>query len=123
MSSPEAVANAVQVSRFGAYTKLANLTQAGRPVYQLVGSTVMYLFYWPSSSNWLIGSNYISGVSGVRSTDGAGAACPDQATSWQAYTGGAWVSTYPIIVVPTPPPTAPPTTVGTLSRCACMLPA
>ena len=125
MSSPEAVANAVQAARFGAYTKLANVTQAGRPVYQLAGSTVMYLFYWPSSSNWLIGSSYISGSSGVKSTDSAGAACPDQATSWQAYTGGAWVSTYPITVAPAagqtrPPTTASPTSVGKRSRCARM---
>ncbi len=120
VSSPEAVANAVQVSRFGTYTKLAaNVTQGGRPVYQRVGSTVMYLFYWPSSRNWLIGSSYISGSSGIASTDSAGAACPDQATGWQAYTGGAWVSTYPITVVQTqslPPTTASPTTVGERSR-------
>ncbi len=29
-----------------------------------------------------------------------------------AYARGAWVSTYPIIVVPTSPTTSPPTTVG-----------
>ncbi len=109
MSSPEAVANAVQVSRFGTYTKLANVMQGDRPVYQLAGSTVAYLFYWPSTSRWLIGSSYMSSSSGVRSTDSAGAACPDQATGWQAYTGGAWVGTYPITVVPTRPPTLPTT--------------
>ncbi len=120
VSSPEAVANAVQVSRFGTYTKLANSTQGDRPVYQLVGSTVMYLFYWPNTSNWRIGSNYATSASGVRSAGSAGAACPDQATGWQAYTGSAWVSTYPITVAPeagqTSPPTRPatasPTTVG-----------
>ena len=127
MSSPEAEANAVQASNFGNYTKLANVTQAGRPVYQLVGSTVAYLFYWPSTSRWLIGyrpstgrwligSSYSSGSASVQSTDSAGAACPDQATGWQAYTGGAWASTYPITVVPTSPTTAPPTNVGELSH-------
>jgi hypothetical protein len=121
------VANAVQASKFGNYTKLANVTQAGRPVYQLVGSTVAYLFYWPSTSQWLIGdrpstgrwligSSYSSGSASVQSTDSAGAACPDQATGWQAYTGGAWVRTHPITVVPTSPTTAPPTNVGELSH-------
>ena len=99
VSSPEAVANAVQVSRFGTYTKMANVMQGDRPVYQRVGSTVAYLFYSPSSTSWLIGSSYTSSSSGVRSTGNAGAACPDQATGWQAYTGGVWVSTYPVKVV------------------------
>jgi hypothetical protein len=102
----------------GAYTKLPNVTQEGRPVYQRVGSTVMYLFYW--SSYWGISSNYTSSLSLTRSTGNAGAACPDQATGWQAYTGSGWVSTYPITVVQTPPTTAAPTTVGKRSRCARM---
>ena len=116
MSSPEAVAKAVQASKFGNYTKVPNVTQAGRPVYQLVGPTVAYLFYWPSTGRWLIGSSYSSGAASVQSTDSAGAACPDQATGWQAYTGGAWASTYPITVVPTSATTAPPTNVGELSH-------
>ena len=117
VSSPEAVANAVQPARFGTYTKLAaTVTQAGRPVYQLAGSTVAYLYYWPSSSRWLIGSSYSSGTGGVASTDSAAAACPDQATGWQAYTGSMRVGTYPITVVPTSPTTAPPTNVGKLSH-------
>ena len=107
----------MQASKLGNYTKLANVTQAGRPVYQLVGSTVAYLFYWPSTSRWLIGSSYSSGSASVQSTDSGGAACPDQVTGWQSYTGGAWVSTYPITVVPTSPTTAPPTNVGKFSRC------
>ena len=100
----------------GTYTRMPNVTQGDRPVYQLAGSTVAYLFYWPSTSRWLIGSSYTSSSSGVRSTDSSGAACPDQATGWQAYTGGAWVSTYPITVVATPPTTAAPTNVGKRSR-------
>ncbi len=119
MSSPEAVANAVQVSRFGTYNKLATVTHAGRPVYQLVGSTATYLFYSASTGDWRIHSDYLlPDSSSVRSTGNAGAACPDQATGWQAYTGGAWVSTYPITVVPTSPATDAPTTVGERSRCA-----
>jgi hypothetical protein len=106
----------VQASKFGNYTKLANVTQAGRPVYQLVGSTVAYLFYSASTGRWLIGSSYSSGSASVQSTDSAGAACPDQATGWQAYAGGAWVGTYPITVVTTSPTTAPPANVGKLSH-------
>ena len=130
MSSPEAVAAGVQASRFGTYTTVTNLTQAGRPVYQLVGSTVAYLFYSANTSNWLIGANYASSSSGVRSTDGAGAACPDQATGWQALKGGLWDSTYPIILVqtqtrsPTAPATAAPTNVGNApvrpAMCECV---
>ena len=131
VSSPQAVAAGVQATRFGTYTKLANVTKAGRPVYQRVGPTVAYLYYWPSTSQWLIGyrpsmgrwligSSYSSGSASVQSTDSAGAACPDQATGWQAYTGGAWVSTYPITVVPTSATTAPPAIVGKRSRCVRM---
>ena len=115
MSSLEGVATAVQASKFGNDTKVPNLTQAGRPVYQRVGSTVAYLFYWPSMSRWLIGSNYSSGPASFQSTGSAGAACPDQVTGWQAYTDGA----YQITVVPTSP-TAPPTNVGKLSHCVRM---
>ena len=112
MISPEAVAAGVQAARFGTYTKVPNLTQGDRPVYQRVGYTVMFLFHWPSTSRWLLGSNYTSSSSGVRSTGNAGAACPDQATGWQAYTGSAWVSTYPITVVQSAPTLSPATVTG-----------
>ncbi len=106
----------------GTYTKLANVTQAGRPVYQRVGSNVAYVFFRPSTSQWVIGSNYTSGAASVQSTGNAGAACPDQATGWQAYTGGAFVGTYTITVVPTPPTTVSPTTVGERSHYVHMRP-
>jgi hypothetical protein len=104
-------------SRMGAYTKLANVTQGDRPVYQRVGSTVAYLFYWPNTSEWRIFSNYASRSAGFKSTGNTGAACPDEATGWQTFTSGAWVSTYPISVTPAagqtrPPTTAAPTNVG-----------
>ncbi len=105
--------DAVQPARMDTYTKMPNKTHAGRPVYQLVGSTIAYLFYQPSTGDWRISSSYTSSSSGVRSTGSAGAACPDQATGWQAYTGL-------ITVVPTSPTTASPTTVGKRSRCVCM---
>ncbi len=102
----------------GTYTKLANVTQRGRPVYQRVGPTVMYLYYW--SSYWLIGNNYTSGSSSVGSSGNAAAACPDQATGWEVATSSGWVSTYPVTVVqgagqtrpPTLPTTAAPTNAG-----------
>ncbi len=100
----------------GTYTKVPNGTQAGRPVYQLVNSTVMYLFYWSNTSRWLIG-NYTSGLaSGVRSSN-ASVVCPDQATGWQVViTGRGWV-TYPVIVVPAAgQTTASPTNAGKRTR-------
>ena len=123
------VESPLQASKFGTYTKLANVTHAGRPVYQLVGSTVAYLVYWPNTGQWNIGSSYISGSSSVRSTGSAGAACPDQATGWEVATSSGWVSTYPITVVqaagqtrpPTLPTTAAPTNAG--KRCVRMRPA
>ena len=83
----------------GVYTKVANLMQGERPVYQRVGSTVMYLFYWLNTTEWRVGGNYTLSPSGVKSTGNAGAACPDQAMGWLAAAGGVWVSTYPITVV------------------------
>ncbi len=100
-------AEAVQASRMGTYTKVASVTQGERPVYQRVGSTVAYLFYWSNTSRWLIGSNYASSSAGVRSTGSAGAACPDQANGWQVFAGGAWVSTSLITVVQTAVGNAP----------------
>ena len=106
-------AEAVQPARMDTYMKMPNVTHAGRPVYQLVGSTIAYLFYHPSTGGWSISSDYLlSGSSTLKSTSNAGAACPDQATGWQAYKDGAWVSTYPISIVPTSPTTSAPTTVG-----------
>ncbi len=103
------------------YTKMPSMTHAGRPVYQLVGSTVTYLFYSASTGDWRIDSDYLlSDSSSVRSSGNAGAACPDQATGWQAYAGDAWVGIYPITVVPTSPATAAPTNVGKRTRCVCM---
>ena len=111
----------MQPARMDTYTKMPNVTHAGRPVYQLVGSTVTYLFYSASTGDWRIDSDYLlSDSSSVRSSGNAGAACPDQATGWQAYAGDAWVGIYPITVVPTSPATAAPTIVGKRSRCVCM---
>ena len=92
-------ADAVQPARIDTYTKIPSVTHAGRPVYQLAGSTVTYLYFWPSTSGWLIGSSYISGSSGVQSIGSAGAACPDQATGWQVWNGSVWGSGDPVKVV------------------------
>ena len=113
--------DAMHPARMDTYTKMPSVTHAGRPVYQLVGPTVAYLFYSARTGEWRIDSDHLlSDSSSVRSTGSAGAACPDQATGWQAYAGGAWVGTYPITVVPTSPTTVPPTNVGKRSRCVRM---
>jgi hypothetical protein len=99
-------AEAVQASRMGMYRKVPNLTQGDRPVYRL-GADLSYLFYWPTTSEWRIGSNYTSNSSGVKSTNITEAACPDHVNGWQAYSGGAWVSTYTITVAPSTTSSAP----------------
>ena len=110
-------AEAVVSGSMGTYTKVEGLTQGSRPVYQRVGSAVRFLFYWTSTRNWYIGGNYSSSTSNVKSTGTNSPLCPDQATGWQAYTGGAWVSTYPITVAPaaSQPPTAAPTAIEATS--------
>jgi hypothetical protein len=107
----------------GTYTKMAGLEQADRPMYQLAGATVAYLYYWQILGIWVIGSSYASDAAGVKSAATA-AGCPDEATGWQAYSAasGAWVSTYPITVAPAesqtrPPMTASPTNVGNIPPC------
>ena len=121
--------DAVQPARNDTYSKMHNVMHAGRPVYQLVGSTVTYLFYSARMGDWSISRDYLlSDSSSVRSTGSAGAACPDQATGWHAYSGGAWVGAYAITVAPaaglTRPPTLPttaaPTNAGKRSRCVRM---
>jgi hypothetical protein len=92
-------AEAVQPARMGTYMKVAGLVQGSRPVYQRVGSTVVYLYYWPGLSSWYIGSNYTTGSVGVKSIGGTAAACPDQPTDWQVWNGSAWDSGYPVKVV------------------------
>jgi hypothetical protein len=110
-------AEAVVSGSMGTYTKVAGLAQGSRPVYQRVGSAVRFLFYWTSTRNWYIGGNYSSSSSNVKSIGTNSPLCPDQATGWQAYTGGAWVSTYPITVAPaaSQPPTAAPTAIEATS--------
>ena len=107
----------------GTYTKMAGLEQADRPMYQLAGATVAYLYYWQILGLWLIGSSYASNSASVKSAATV-AGCPDEATGWQVYdvASGAWVSTYPITVAPAesqtrPPMTASPTNVGNIPPC------
>ena len=87
----------LQAARMGTYMKVDGLMQGNRPVYQLVGSTVQYLFCWPGPgsvnilNNWLIGASYTSASNGVRSSDGASALCPDRATGWLVSSGTSFV--------------------------------
>ncbi len=92
-------AEAVQASSMGTYAKVASLKQGDRPVYERLGTLLKYLYYWPGTRNWLIGSDYTVGTCLVSSSGGAGALCPDNAVGWQVYSGGSLVSTYPITVV------------------------
>jgi hypothetical protein len=108
----------------GTYTKVGSLTQSGWPVYKRVGSTVQYLFFWPTFQRWLIGPDYETGLSSVQSGGGfafgaervlyagsssaadpvasenaSSAVCPDEANDWVLFDGeGGWISTYPITV-------------------------
>ncbi len=91
-------AGAVQSAFMGTYLKVAGLVQGSRPVYQRVGSTVAYLYYWPSLSSWFIGDDYTTDEVGLYSA-GTAAACPDQATGWLVSNGNALVSGYPVKVV------------------------
>ncbi len=105
-------AEAVQPAAMGVYTKMANVTQGERPVYQRVGS-ILYLYHSPvtTSPRWLIGENYFSTVAAARSAAAAGGwRCPDQAPGWEVYDGIAWVGTYVITVAWAA--TAPPTSAG-----------
>ncbi len=86
----------LQAVRMGTYMKVDGLMHGNRPVYQLVGSTVQYLFCWPgpgatTTNNWLIGPSYTIGSGGVRSSDGASALCPDRATGWLVLSGASYV--------------------------------
>jgi hypothetical protein len=101
-------AEAVQAAAMGTFTKFANLTQGDRPVYNQVTAAptappLLYLFYWPSTSEWLIGSNYTSTSNASVQSAGIAALCPDQVPEigWEVYNGTAWVSTYPIQFVRT----------------------
>jgi hypothetical protein len=81
----------------GLYVKLNQTTQGNRPVYKRVGSTMLYLFYWPEFSSWRIGADYTVGSCSV-STPSTEALCPEQATDYAAWTGSAWTFT-PVITV------------------------
>ncbi len=102
-------AEAVQPTAMGVYTKMANLTQGDRPVYQRVGSVLRHLYYSPVTTRWLIGADYSSQEAYARSSAG-GWRCPDQAPGWEATDGGAWLSTYVITVAWAA--TAPPASAG-----------
>jgi hypothetical protein len=83
-------AEAVQSALMGTYLKVAGLVQGSRPVYQRVGETVAYLYYWPGANDWNIGSNYTSNIPWLQSAS-AGAVCPHQATGWQVWNDSAAV--------------------------------
>jgi hypothetical protein len=118
---PEA-AESSAMGVMGMYKKVAGLSQGGWPVYERVGSTVQYMFFWPVFQRWLIGPDYRTGAStlqsgggfafgaeqvvSIRSSSAAtaprnalGVTCPDEASDWVIFDGQiGWISTYPITV-------------------------
>ncbi len=80
----------------GTYTKVPGAAQG---VYQRDGSTGGYLFYWPSTGNWVFGFDYTVNEASIYSSGNAGALCPDQAAGWLVRVPGhGWVSTAAIMV-------------------------
>jgi hypothetical protein len=76
----------------GTYLRMAGPAQGSRPVYQLVGPTVEYLYYWPGGSAWRIGGEYTSSAAQPGLHSGSTALCPELAAGWQVWSGSAWVS-------------------------------
>ena len=66
---PEGATSAA-IDVMGTYTKVPRLAQGGFPVYQRVGPSVQYLFFWPAFQRWLIGPDYKTGLSSVQSRGG-----------------------------------------------------
>jgi hypothetical protein len=73
----------------GLYARVPNVTQGGRPVYRNVKAN--YLYFWPASGQWGIGSDYASDPIGARSSGSAPALCPHVAAGWQVFYNGEWV--------------------------------
>ena len=124
---PEGATSAA-IDVMGTYTKVPRLAQGGFPVYQRMGPSVQYLFFWPAFQRWLIGPDYTTGSSIIQSAGGFTfgaeevfsapnaatasnvlsatsrvASCPDEASSWLlpwviSDGGGGWVSAFPIAV-------------------------
>ena len=91
-------AEAVQERRMGIFDKTTEMgnDNAGRPVY--ANANGEYLFYWASTSEWYIGSDYTSSRVGVKSIGGSGSACPTASMSWQVWTNAGWSSAYTLLV-------------------------
>ena len=66
---PEGATSAA-IDVMGTYTKVPRLAQGGFPVYQRMGPSVQYLFFWPAFQRWLIGPDYKTGLSSVQSRGG-----------------------------------------------------
>jgi hypothetical protein len=87
-----------------------------RPLYILEGEATSYVYYWPTTRQWLIGPDpQQSGAAAVASAT-LEATCPDDVPRWLVRTQEGWASTYPVAVVPSgwtfSPTSAAPTSVG-----------
>ena len=78
-------------TRAGAYVHTGT-TQDGRAVYRQSGGSQYYLFFWASSSDWYVGSDYTSSAAGLRSVGNLDAQCPETAGAWQYVSGSSWES-------------------------------
>jgi hypothetical protein len=113
------------------YSKVANVTEGNRPVYQYGPtdrpSLVSYLYYYPRGNCWLVGSNHSSDSNALKSAARSAAACPELAAGWQVWDNSqrSYASTYPVTVVPSTLSSAPDPTcaMGIARNLACCPPA
>ena len=95
----------IHSGRAGEYTKIDNVVQDGRAVYQhQQGDSGAYLYYWAAATGWLVGPDYTSGAAYLSSVSNPGSLCPEDAGSWKYKRGGsAWESEGVFVACPSPP--------------------
>ena len=95
----------IHSGRAGEYTKMDNVVQDGRAVYQhQQGDSGAYLYYWAAATGWLVGPDYTSGAAYLSSVSTPGSLCPEDAGSWKYHRGGgAWESGGVFVACPSPP--------------------
>ena len=97
-----------QNDRDGEYRVHDGVTVGGRPVYQKREGRRGYLYFLPSSADWVIGNDYDADMIGVRSNTDDNPACPADvhARGWEYYGGAVWYPGGVEVVCPvsSPPP-------------------
>ena len=94
----------------GSYTLVSSVTSHGKPVYgkNIGTATERYLSLHSGTENWLIGSDYTTADSFIRSDGSSNSACPELETNWVYYDGSATVASGSDVVVACPSPSLPP---------------